>query len=224
MLLSRRRQPHAPSSGTRAVRASGRARLVRLDLGATDELLEALVSEADKVGVDVPFGWPDAFVEAVAAHSRRSGWPPSGTRQLRFRRTDLYVQETTGKWPLSVSTDRIGITAFRAARFLDHFDADRTGAGHFVEVYPAAATRRLDLKPEIADVERRTRTWLDIPAELRPKLSASRDALDSLIASLVTRAAAVGLCDPIPREHLDAAAREGWIAIPLPGSLERLTD
>jgi hypothetical protein len=56
----------------------------------------------------------------------------------------------------------------------------------------------------------------------RPFAKKNRDALDSVIAALVARAAALNVCDPIPREFAEAAEAEGWIALPLPDSLEKL--
>jgi len=50
----------------------------------------------------------------------------------------------------------------------------------------------------------------------------SNDCFDALIAALVARASALGLCEEIPGELLETAEREGWIALPLVGSLERL--
>lgn len=191
-------------------------------VGVDDDLLRELAAESDKTGIDVPFGWPDAFVEAITAHREGGPWPDTALHQLRFRRTDLHVQRETGKWPLSVSTDRIGITAFRAARLLSHASADRTGAGPLVEVYPAAALRRWELEPSLEALAGRTASWLAIPRESNAVLGTSRDAFDALVASLVTRAAALGLCDPIDRQDIDAAGREGWIALPASGSLGRL--
>jgi hypothetical protein len=48
------------------------------------------------------------------------------------------------------------------------------------------------------------------------------DAFDALIASLVARANALGLCGPVPDECLDEARVEGWISLPEAGSLAKL--
>ena len=53
-------------------------------LGCTDSDLDALIREADVIGIDAPFGWPDAFRSAVSA-TRCRGWksrplaPPATT-------------------------------------------------------------------------------------------------------------------------------------------------
>ncbi len=99
---------------------------------------------ADKIGIDAPFGWSVPFVRAVAQYSASTAWPSAEVRELRFRRTDKVVREKLGRWPLSVSSDLIGVTAMRAVRLLAETAArgatiDRSGGGRFVEVYPAAA-------------------------------------------------------------------------------------
>jgi hypothetical protein len=199
-----------------------------------DARLRALIARADKVGLDVPLGWPEAFVNSVAAHQRRDLWPANSIQKLCFRETDQFIKENTGKWPLSVSTDRIGVTALRAAALIDavsgETQADRTGRGKLVEVYPAAALRRWGLKPlprkeseELAvAVVQHTSSWLHLSGEALEIIKENRDALDALVASLVARAAAVGLCEPIPEELVGAASIEGWIALPKLGSLEQL--
>src|SRR5262245_19580776 len=126
--------------------AHGRLSTNRLD----DDALLALIQSADTAGIDCPFGWPQPFVTAVAAHANSVAWPGRGQpglghrRSLRYRLTDEVVHQRVGIWPLSVSTDRIGVTAMRCATLLDALAAaghpvDRAGGGQVVEVYPAAA-------------------------------------------------------------------------------------
>lgn len=202
---------------------SGRARVERLELGVDDQHLLTLASQAEKVGVDVPFGWPDAFVTAVAAHHSRKPWPTGENQELRFRRTDLFVLEQTGKPPLSVSTDKIGVPAFRAARLLSKWDADRAGNGKFVEVYPRAARDRFMLgRARSLDELLERAPWFNLDRDAATKCEQSEDCFDALIASLVARASALNLCEPIPEADRESARREGWIALPLPGRLERL--
>jgi hypothetical protein len=48
-----------------------------------DEIILQMVKQADKTGIDCPFGWPEAFVEFVAGlHGPRAGYAPV-TRHLR---------------------------------------------------------------------------------------------------------------------------------------------
>jgi hypothetical protein len=49
--------------------------------------------------MDVPFGWPTAFVQSVTAHAQRKQLPSVSTQQLRFRVTDHNLKLLTGKWP-----------------------------------------------------------------------------------------------------------------------------
>lgn len=213
----------------------GCAEVDRLQVGVTDEEILGFCSTADKVGIDVPFGWPTPFVAAVAAHARLQEWPKSSILQLRFRATDHHVHAVTGKWPLSVSTDLIGVPALRAAAILSELSqkavpVDRAGEGRLVEVYPAASLRRWGsgktgkkesstLVPLFLD---RVSGWLRVSEHFTTTLTTCRDAFDALIASLTARACATGFCEAIPPEHVDYAKTEGWIALPKQSSLNRL--
>ena len=195
-------------------------------LGLTDEQLVKLFGRADKVGIDVPFGWPTAFVEAILSNHRGDKWPSYSTIKLRFRATDLHVHDLTGRWPLSVSTDLIGVVALRAAPLFEQLcggiSIDRTGKGKLVEVYPAAALNRWGFrnwnKKESSKLTRtflmKTSGWLRVNHQAKVALEASRDAFDALVASLVARASAKGLCEPIPIGCVERAKAEGWIAVP----------
>jgi hypothetical protein len=74
--------------------------------GVDDDELLRMVADADKVGIDVPLGWPVGFIQAITAHRDGELWPEITLGGLRFRLTDLHVQRQTGRWPLSVSSDR----------------------------------------------------------------------------------------------------------------------
>ena len=201
---------------------------------ADSEIVKAVVG-ADAAGIDCPLGWPEAFVDMVNAHREGSVPLPAGSaswRQgLRYRRTDLAVQEATGLWPLSVSTDRIGVAAMRAAALLARLDAagshvERAGGGPVVEVYPAAALRLWGLPatkykraPNQAGLDAlvtllaRAAPWLSL-GEHEALCRQSDDAFDAVVASLVARASALGLgSSPSPDAH-DTATREGWIVLP----------
>jgi len=112
----------------------------------------ALAKGRQKVAIDASFGWPRAFVDALDAHRRFEAWPapddgaPETYRAaLSFRATDRVVMHT--RRPLSVSTDKLGVTAMRCAHPLHRWSlagesVDRAGGKRFVEVYPAAALAR----------------------------------------------------------------------------------
>lgn len=104
-----------------------------------------------KVAIDAPFGWPEPFTEALAAHRRMAPWPEAidnSRERFERRETDRFVHTRAKKLPLSVSTDRIAYPAMRCATILSdlscHVDAaylTRDGRGLVAEVYPDAALR-----------------------------------------------------------------------------------
>jgi len=220
---------------------AGSAELRGLGVGANDDRLLELHGEADVTGIDCPFGWPTAFLAFLCAVSRPTGeplpvWSDGFRDELKFRATDRWIRDKLKISPLSVSGDRIAIPAFRCQGLLARMEVtDRSGDGRVYEVYPAAALKqwgfpstsykkakgkpmREKLVGNLLDKAR----WLRAGEDHRRTLVASDDALDALIASLNARAARLGLTlSPEPDEHRDAV-REGWIAIPEKGSLERL--
>lgn len=216
--------------------------LASLELGATDARIVAIMQGADKTGIDCPFGWPDDFVRFVTAnslgerHSRDLGEGMEWRRRLAYRETDRWVHATTGRWPLSVSTDKLGLTAMRCAALLDEISAsgirvDRTGRGPVAEVYPAATLRAWGFSTTGYKADIATRRalrqalqdaapWLDI-GDHASLMDASDDAFGAVIACLAARAAALDLWTPPPADQQERASREGWIVLPR-GSLEDL--
>ena len=222
--------------------SNGKAVANEATCGVDDNQLFALIAQVEvgKVGIDVPFGWPDEFVKAVVCHKNRTPWPRAMQESLRFRETDRVAHEKTNRWPLSVSSDLIGVTAMRAASLFSRLAEtgkaiDRTGTGQLVEVYPAAAlkiwkfvskgyksTKGYEVRCAlIREIENRTSRWFDF-GRVRTLCEKSDDALDALVAALVARAAALDLCEPIPQETVPQAQREGWIALPKPDTLDKL--
>jgi predicted nuclease with RNAse H fold len=215
----------------------GGARVRKIDLGADDDLIVAAIMAADKAGIDCPLGWPDRFVEFVSAHRAGRVEVPSDTpgrdwrRDLALRVTDQVTRELTGLIPLSVSADRIGHAAMRCAAVLARLaqrgrPVDRRGDGVVVEVYPAASLKAWGLPHrgykraqnrralgDLLDGLAMVAPWLDLGAA-ETACRSSDDATDAVIAALAARAAALGRATaPAPR-HRDAAATEGWIALP----------
>jgi predicted nuclease with RNAse H fold len=202
-----------------------RARVVPPRIGCDDALLDHLIKSADAVGIDAPFGWPQRFVEAVASWTAVD-WSAEGRNQLRFRETDFEVRKITGRWPLSVSTDRIALPAMRAMALLHrHGVTDRSGHGKFFEVYPAGSLKCWGLRSrgykkmddeclayrrEILSALRQQLPWLTLP----DTYAESSDSLDALVASLTARAAMQGLTDKPKPDQLEVARREGWIHLP----------
>ena len=221
---------------------AGRARLLELEVGADDERILGLHGRADATGIDSPFGWPAAFVGFLCSAARLlpelgEPWGPGVRDELRYRATDRVVRAAVGRWPLSVSSDLIAVVAMRCVGLLTRMGvSDRAGADGVFEVYPAAALARWALgnrgykgpagrvrRTALLRALKAAARWLDFgTAAQRALLLESADAFDALVASLNCRAAAIGLTEPPPDELRREAAREGWIALPLAGSLGRL--
>jgi predicted nuclease with RNAse H fold len=232
----------AEPKGTGAVRVSwrdGRALVTDAWCPADDDTIVAAAEGADKIGIDCPLGWPDAFVEFVRQHRDGDVQTPAGTieqrRQLAYRATDLHVMgEPYRVRPLSVSADRIAHAAFRAAALLARLgESDRSGAARVVEAYPAGSLQRWGLQHRrykadpgaiadlLAALERRA--GLTFAPGTRDACLASADVLDALVVALTARAAQLGLTEPVPEALRDKARREGWISLPDP-ALEALRD
>lgn len=212
--------------------------------GLEGEDLEWLVKEcapAQAVGIDAPFGWPDHAVQALTSWARSGHWPDVSKDELRYRVTDRMVYEATGRPPLSVSSDRIAVAAWRCARLLDLLRTsgnavDRTGRDGIFEVYPAAALtcwgldrrgyktsgnaaakqRQRQARAALVAELRRCASWLDLSAAEEACVD-SDDALDALLASLVAHAGHIGrtVVPPADDETLRLRiSREGWIHLP----------
>jgi len=197
--------------------------------------------EAIVLGIDAPFGWPEAYVKAITAHHAGAHWPVetwdrSNRRSLRLRATDEQVHTVTRITPLSVSSDAIAIPATRCASLLDRLGVrDRSGDGRVHEVYPAAALFQWGLRHkgykgkknvgrllELLAALRSRAPWLDVLPSDAEMLAGCDHAFDALIASLAARAASRGLTFRPAADQLDLARVEGWIAVPRKGSLEEL--
>ena len=204
---------------------SGRAIAQPPCLACDDDQLALLIAEADAVGIDAPFGWPTEFTAAVASWTIPV-WNSDIRKRLSFRATDHRVHDVIGRWPLSVSADRIALPAMRTLALLHrHGVRDRSGDGKFFEVYPAGSLRQWRLpsrgyKQETAEQQRVRETILNGLRRAMPWLTApdvcaaTGDALDALIASLTVRAAIQGRTLRPNAEEFPQAQSEGWIHLP----------
>ena len=112
---------------------SGRAFVEAPQLGRpSGDLIDAM-QMADWIGIDAPFGWPDAMVDAIHRYAPQGNWPVAAVpERLRYRMTDRFVHEVISEerdvsvWPLSVSSDRIAVCAWRCADLLRGF-SEHTG-------------------------------------------------------------------------------------------------
>lgn len=211
------------------------ARLLELQLGAVDGLIVEAAGRVEKIGIDCAFGWPIEFVEFVGRHSDLQSMRADADggmdwrRRLAFRETDRTVRERTGRWPLSVSTDRLGLTAMRCAGLLDRIQAsgipvDRAGFGTVVEVYPGASLRlwgfdtsgyraAFEARAKLLELMQIEAPWFDV-AHFASLMISSGDAFDAVVAAMSARSAALGNFEA-PTPALRSRARsEGWIALP----------
>lgn len=200
-----------------------------------------------KVAIDAPLGWPVDFTRGLAHPDR---WPvhiDSSRARLERRATDHWVHRTTGKQPLSVTTDRIGYAAMRAAGIISHYTEtegrkiDRTGlSGLVCEAYPDPAIRSLGLWPRSVasrqsykGTARHVRDaivgelaaaapWLTWTEHERQCCIDSDDCLDALICAIVARAADRNETVEPPNDLVANARVEGWIHLPRQGALARL--
>lgn len=228
-------------TGIAAVRwEDGHATVESLNLGVTDDDIVRAASASDSLGIDAPLGWPDAFVTFLNEHrgdaqgvfSYAETWPG-----LAFRATDRYVREFFGVTPLSVSTDRLGLTALRAsviqARLRDAgYPVDRAGGGSVIEVYPAVALRQWGLSVgsykganrgalgALLDRLQSAAPWLEL-GDHGGLCRSSDDAFDALVSALIARAHALGAWHRPPDHLTELAGSEGWIIVP-DCALERL--
>jgi predicted nuclease with RNAse H fold len=203
---------------------------------ASDDALVELAATVDFVGVDAPLGWPVNFVAAISAHERLEPWLGKVDRsELCFRRTDEHVRERTGRWPLSVSADKLGIVAMRCALLQERFAAEawggqrqpRNGSGRLVETYPAGALHVWGLPRDgYKGGEERARAVRTVIVdglqaladlgELREAAIVSDDTLDAVVSALAAWMAASGrTIAPEGEETARLAAVEGWIHLPI---------
>ena len=179
------------------------------------------------------------FVEFLCGKQRAypKAWGPKNRDELRFRLTDFRVREMTGRWPLSVSTDLIAVPALRCAGLLEQMGVtDRSGDGRVYETYPASALRVWGLRStgykgpnkrgereELWAALKQKTPWLRFAEGRHEALIVDRDdALDALVAALIARAASKALTMCPTNGEGARAKTEGWIHVPVNGSLRRL--
>ncbi|MEV0713334.1 DUF429 domain-containing protein [Asanoa sp. NPDC050611] len=212
----------------------GRAVVTSLAVGVSDAEIVTAIRGSDKAGIDSPLGWPAAFVSFVSAHADGVVTPPppgegsAWRRRLAYRLTDEVVRASTGLIPMSVSADRIGHAAFRAAGLLpllapSGVPLSRAGDDVVVEVYPAASLfcwglthrgyKRAGLASDLVSSLLAAAPWLSL-GEFEALWRRSHDALDAVVAALAARAAATGRATKPTPEQRTTATSEGWIALP----------
>jgi predicted nuclease with RNAse H fold len=213
---------------------NNKAQLVFLEQGLEDQALINKTINADKVGIDCAFGWPIEFAKFIAQNQDPTNQNPIDggmdfRRTLSFRETDRVIKELTGRWPLSVSTDRLGLTAMRCAGLLSRYqqagtEVDRSGSGKLAEVYPGATLRTWAFDTTNYRVNKEVRAklikelnqkapWLDIGTNADLMIE-SADAFDAVIAALAARAIHQGTYHKPTTDQQARALVEGWICLP----------
>jgi predicted nuclease with RNAse H fold len=223
---------------------NNKAQLQKLLLGVDDQqIVEAVTAgtagtAAEKIGIDCAFGWPVEFFEFLTQHMDPNQKPKgidgamAWRRTLAYRETDREVRKITGRWPLSVSTDRLGLTAMRNAGLLARLqeagvDVDRSGEGTACEVYPGATLRiwgfdtsgyrtSIEARQALLEQLKTQAPWLDLAGHEDQMLS-STDCFDAVIAALAARAVALGAYTNPTNQQLEKARVEGWICLPTAG-------
>lgn len=215
--------------------SAGTAVIRELHLGVSDDIIVDIAGRVNKMGIDCALGWPKEFIQFLTAqqalHEKQRDFDGGmdWRRRLAYRETDRHVHAITGRWPLSVSTDRLGLTAMRCSGLLSKVSAsgitiDRAGEGLVVEVYPGAALRLWGFdstgyrvselkREELLNLICDEAPWLDLGGH-KTVMVKSCDAFDAVIAALATRAVATGrYLTPSPQQR-ELAHAEGWISLP----------
>ncbi len=217
-----------------------RVTIAELHSECDDEFIVELAEKCTVVGIDAPFGWPVGFRELITDDEEPRPEPEEWTREfrdsLRFRKTDFAVRMRLGRWPLSVSTDLIGVPALRCRGLLRRLGVkNRAGDGRVYETYPAFAlklwglpsrgykgTGKRDIRVELWDALAKRAPWLRVEPDQLERMHAKCDDLDAVVAALVAAAARRGAVEPLDAEAKQFGAHEGWIVTPKPDALAAL--
>ncbi len=210
--------------------SKGRLKITEIRGNISDEdLVEIAGAGHQVIAIDAPFGWPDGFVSFVETY--HMGRTPAPVQQVafRFRTTDKGVHDRFHKWPLSVSTDRLGIVAHRLISLLSRLtDCDippfwkngRTTT--IIEVYPAATLLARGLSPKGYKAEAKVRrcllreldaAGLEIPLDLAERCIATDDALDAAVCAWTSYLYYLGETVGPPAGDM-LVRHEGWIFAP----------
>jgi hypothetical protein len=232
-------QPNA--AGVCAVLSTPRGLVLETDRVHRDddglrELIREVGEAGGRVGIDVPLGWPRAFVDALAGlpdtvafveHATTGAFP---FEALRYRPTDVWIRDLrltgpTGRpvRPMTVSTDRLGAATMRWQAIRHGLPPDLVAAT-VVEVHPVAARAIWGL-PRGEEQPAPGRFRLELVRSRPPRqveraggTDLNEHEQDAVVAALVAAAhfAVEGVC-----RHGDepcTAAEEGCTFLPSEGS------
>ncbi len=199
-------------------------------------------SGAQVVAVDVPFGWPKPFADALKSYEIGVALDRDRKRYL-YRTTDTWItdklprllaREVGPPRPLSVSADKLGVTAMVGTLLLDglrdEFDLSPQGDASFpavVEVYPALslwawALPHRNYKGSGGDARRNRHALLRKLGEAFGLVFSEHEAtlvdvehcFDALVAALTGREYADGNTVDPQDQDADLLRFEGWIRVP----------
>jgi predicted nuclease with RNAse H fold len=212
-----------------------KVKLVSLEVGVDDKRILDQVASFEKLGIDCALGLPVEFVDFLKSFGsadlgdRVFAGDIDWRRRLAYRETDREVRRITGRWPLSVSTDRLGMTALRCAGLLTKLQGagiavDRSGLGKVVEIYPAASMRiwgfdtagyrnSTGIRQQLIHQLKAEADWLNLGG-FEGLMVESCDALDSVIAALAAASSALGISTSPQPHQLAQAKVEGWVSLP----------
>ena len=219
---------------------TGGAAIELVHIGVGNDEIIAAAGRVALIGIDCPLGWPRPFTDLLVAARAGAVRPDTGVddaakQSLAYRLTDVEVRARTGRWPLSVSADRIAYPAMRCAGLLGRLleagkPMRRSGITSIVaEVYPAAALRGWDLATagyksdpdagaRLLDQLAATAPWLTWESG-RALAARSHDAFDAVVCALVAGAVRLGRTTAPAADQLSLADEEGWIHLPDPAFL-----
>jgi len=215
--------------------ASGGAMVESARMGVANDAIVDAAHRVSMVGIDCPIGWPTAFTDLLIAArcgsvAADTGADDASRRRLAFRLTDRVVRAETGRWPLSVSADRIAYPAMRCAGLLARvaqagMTVRRSGIdSRIAEVYPAAAMRIWELPTAGYKTNRSARIalvaavaahapWLAW-GDARDACIETADVLDAVICAVVAGSVIAGRTSGPGLEDVAIADEEGWIQLP----------
>jgi hypothetical protein len=215
----------------------GEARVISVVTPLAGGDIPALINDhsTKRWAVDVPFGWPDKFVELmhrrhenplakelIPAPADRERWR---TREVAQRLTDRFLTDDPriATRPLPASFQLLGATAamwvlIEAELSRLGVSIDRAGMdGHVCETYPSAALSAWGAK------KRRGKHTYAMLQQRFPFLTAddhlvrtfaSDDVCNAIVCGLVARARDLNLTiGPRSADELAVASREGWIHV-----------
>jgi predicted nuclease with RNAse H fold len=220
----------------------GRSKVLRVVVGADDEMIVDEGTQADVIGIASPFGWPDPFFELLSQNrvgridNPRRAATVSGRDEIMYRTTERRVRDWLGLKLMPSTSNMLGSTVLRCAGLQTRLDeagvaVTRGAGGRVIEVYSPASLMAWGLHEP--SYKNQSASRVRILEQIGRRLSCyfgdyrtlcveSDDALDALVGAMTARAVALGFWrQPVDEEEQERASAEGWICVPS-GTVETL--